>query len=93
MRLPSKVWVLGVVETKGIPTDRKGPQVTEKNQRVSTFPLRLPRSTRMLANDLAAREGLSLNHFISMAVAEKIARLEKFSWPHDAEQPPPSREA
>lgn len=47
----------------------------------------------MLANDLAAREGLSLNHFISMAVAEKIARLEKFSWPHDAEIEPPTQKA
>lgn len=35
---------------------------------------------RVQANDLAHREGLSLNQFISLAVAEKITRLEQASW-------------
>jgi hypothetical protein len=35
---------------------------------------------RREANDLAHREGLSLNQFISLAVAEKITRLEHASW-------------
>jgi hypothetical protein len=45
------------------------------------FPLRLPVSTRITAHDLAAREGLSLNQFIALAVAEKIVRLEGTHWP------------
>jgi hypothetical protein len=35
---------------------------------------------RRQANDLAHREGLSLNQFISLAVAEKITRLENSVW-------------
>jgi hypothetical protein len=46
------------------------------NHKVKTFPLRLPRSTRIEAGEIAAREGISLNQFIALAVAEKIARME-----------------
>lgn len=42
------------------------------------FPLRLPLSTRLIAADRAKEQGLSLNHFIALAVAEKIARLDIF---------------
>ncbi len=42
-----------------------------------TFPLRLPSSMREVANELAHKDGVSLNHFISLAVAEKISRLEQ----------------
>jgi hypothetical protein len=35
---------------------------------------------RQQANDLAQSEGLSLNHFISLAVAEKISRMEQSIW-------------
>lgn len=42
-----------------------------------TFPLRLPRSMRLQASEIAQREGLSLNQFITLAVAEKITRLEQ----------------
>jgi hypothetical protein len=45
------------------------------------FPLRLPVSTRLSAHDLAAREGMSLNQFIAMAVAEKIVRLDESQMP------------
>jgi hypothetical protein len=41
-----------------------------------TFPLRLAISLRDMANDLAQKDGVSLNQFISLAVAEKISRLE-----------------
>jgi len=41
----------------------------------SSFPLRLAKSLREVAGTLARREGVSLNHFISLAVAEKISRL------------------
>lgn len=46
-----------------------------KNPRVG-FPLRLSASVRARAQLLATRDGISLNHFISLAVAEKISRLE-----------------
>ena len=42
-----------------------------------TFPLRLPVSVRDTATELAHKDGVSLNHFISLAVAEKISRLEQ----------------
>jgi len=43
----------------------------------SSFPLRLPRSTRLQAIEVAQNEGLSLNQFIALAVTEKIVRLER----------------
>ena len=43
----------------------------------SSFPLRLPKSTRLQAIELAQNEGLSLNQFITLAVTEKIVRLER----------------
>ena len=48
----------------------------EKKEPPKSFPLRLPRSMRLIADDLAEREGISLNQFISLAIAEKITRLE-----------------
>ena len=47
--------------------------------RKTSFPLRLPESMRREARELAQREGLSLNQFIGIAVAEKIVRLERDS--------------
>lgn len=41
------------------------------------FLLRLPLTMRERAMQTAHNEGTSLNHFISLAVAEKLARLEK----------------
>jgi len=52
----------------------------KENTRPMSFPLRLPISTRRQAIDIAQKEGLSLNQFISLAVAEKITRLEHTSW-------------
>ena len=45
-------------------------------KRRMTFPLRLAISLKDMANILAQKDGVSLNHFISLAVAEKISRLE-----------------
>ena len=45
----------------------------------SSFALRLPRSTRFQANEIAKAEGISLNQFITLAVAEKITRLQAIS--------------
>jgi HicB family len=49
-------------------------------QRLS-FPLRLAASLKQRAKLLAREDGVSLNHFISQAVAEKISRLLAGSFP------------
>lgn len=55
--------------------ERTGFMIGSRNPTV--FPLRLPRSTRQEATEIAKREGLSLNQFITLAVAEKIVRIEQ----------------
>lgn len=52
----------------------------EEYKRRQCFPLRLATSLRTQANNLAHSEGISLNHFISLAVAEKISRMEHDLW-------------
>jgi predicted HicB family RNase H-like nuclease len=42
----------------------------------SQFPLRLAKSLREAANSAAKEQGVSLNHFIAIAVAEKVSRTE-----------------
>jgi hypothetical protein len=59
-----------------------------------SFPLRLSSQMRSQANDLAHREGLSLNQFILLAIAEKIGRMEHSTWLKeitklDSTAPPP----
>jgi hypothetical protein len=44
--------------------------------RSKTFVLRLPTSSREQATASSKADGISLNHFISLAVAEKLSRLE-----------------
>ena len=63
-----------------------------KKVRAKQFPLRLPRTLKEAARVLSASQGVSMNHFISIAVAEKISRLESQeqrdqSTPMDAETP------
>lgn len=41
-----------------------------------SFPLRLAKSLKEIASTHARKDGISLNHFISLAVAEKISRLK-----------------
>lgn len=41
-----------------------------------TFPLRLPHSVRRQAIEIANIEGISLNQFITLALAEKMARID-----------------
>jgi predicted HicB family RNase H-like nuclease len=48
----------------------------ERQKERTSFPLRLAVSLRDRAQLLAAQDGVSLNHFISLAVAEKVSRLE-----------------
>lgn len=45
-------------------------------KRALSFPLRLDPTLLSRLKALAAQEGLSRNHLIEMAVAEKIARME-----------------
>jgi hypothetical protein len=51
--------------------------MTPEYKRHRDFPLRLPPSIFERASEIAHREGLSLNHFIGLAVAEKISRLDQ----------------
>ena len=44
------------------------------------FPLRLMPSIRRTAEVFSAQEGVSLNQFINVAVAEKLAHLEHEQW-------------
>ena len=40
---------------------------------VATYPLRLPRSLRAAIERVAKRDGTSINQFVTMAAAEKLA--------------------
>jgi uncharacterized protein (DUF1778 family) len=44
--------------------------------RVATFPLRLPVSLKAALEKIAARDGTSMNQFLVIAAAEKIAAME-----------------
>lgn len=46
-------------------------------QRRQSFPLRLSDSLKREAHRLADEEQVSLNHFIALAIAEKLSRLEQ----------------
>lgn len=41
-----------------------------------TYPLRLPRSIRAGVDRVSKRDGISINQFVSIAVAEKLAMIE-----------------
>jgi hypothetical protein len=47
---------------------------------LNEFPLRLMPSVRRLAEAFSQREGISLNQFINVAVAEKLAHLQHEEW-------------
>ena len=44
--------------------------------RVSTFPLRLPVSMKAAVEKISERDGTSMNQFLVVAAAEKIAAME-----------------
>jgi len=44
--------------------------------RTSTFPLRLPVSMKAALEEISARDGTSMNQFLVVAAAEKIAAME-----------------
>jgi predicted HicB family RNase H-like nuclease len=47
---------------------------SDESDQPAQFPLRLAKSLREAAKAMAMRQGISLNHFISLALAEKINR-------------------
>ncbi len=47
---------------------------------VTKFPLRLMASVRRTAAEFSEKEGVSLNQFINVAVAEKLAHLQYEEW-------------
>jgi hypothetical protein len=64
----------------GGPAGAPDPTISQTEINIPTsFPLRLPRSMRVQANELARAEGISLNQFIAIAIAEKLARIESSS--------------
>jgi hypothetical protein len=48
--------------------------------RVATFPLRLPVSIKAAVEKISARDGTSMNQFLVIAAAEKIAAMETESF-------------
>lgn len=54
--------------------------VSQKKVAVSKFPLRLMASVRRVAENFSQKEGVSLNQFINIAVAEKLAHLQHEEW-------------
>jgi hypothetical protein len=55
-------------------------QVNEKKGAPAKFPLRLMPSVRKSAEEVSRREGVSMNQFINLAVAEKLAHLQHEDW-------------
>ncbi len=54
---------------------------------IAKFPLRLMPSVRRTAEVFSEKEGVSLNQFINVAVAEKLAHLEHEEWMRSRKQP------
>lgn len=54
--------------------------IRQKKAVVSKFPLRLMPSVRQVAERLSRQEGVSLNQFINLAVAEKVVYLQHEEW-------------
>lgn len=46
----------------------------------SNFPLRLPESIKRAAEQLAKEDGVSLNQFVAVAVAEKVSAIKTLSY-------------
>ena len=58
---------------------------------VSKFPLRLMPSVRREAEKFSGKEGVSLNQFINVAVAEKLAHLQHEEWIASRQKVTPER--
>ena len=55
-------------------------QTNSAKNTMSKFPLRLMPSLRESAEAVSRKEGVSLNQFINIAVAEKLAVIEYNEW-------------
>ncbi len=55
-------------------------QTNSRKAASNKFPLRLMPSVRKGVERFSEREGVSLNQFINIAVAEKLAHLEHDEW-------------
>jgi SOS-response transcriptional repressor LexA len=55
-------------------------KANRKKTDLSKFPLRLMPSVRSKAEQFSRTEGVSLNQFINVAVAEKLVHLEHDEW-------------
>ena len=64
-----------------------------KKSAIQKFPLRLMPSVRKVAEEVSQREGVSLNQFINVAVAEKLAHLQHEEWLASRPKPSPARVA
>ncbi len=58
----------------------------ESKHTIPKFPLRLMPSVRRTAEAFSEKEGVSLNQFINVAVAEKLAHLEHEEWARNRKQ-------
>jgi hypothetical protein len=65
-------------------------QTNERKSTPSKFPLRLMPSVRRAAEEFSEKEGVSLNQFINLAVAEKLAHLRHDEWLARRPKPDPS---
>jgi hypothetical protein len=54
--------------------------VSQKKVVMNKFPLRLMPSVRRGAEIFSQKDGVSLNQFINIAVAEKLAHLQREEW-------------
>src|SRR5277367_2127045 len=54
--------------------------MSSKKVVMNKFPLRLMPSVRRGAENFSQKEGVSLNQFINIAVAEKLAHLQHEEW-------------
>jgi hypothetical protein len=59
----------------------------ERKSANAKFPLRLMPSVRRTAEAYSVKEGVSLNQFINVAVAEKLAHLEHDEWARNRKKP------
>jgi HicB family len=66
-------------------------QLNPKRSAPSKFPLRLMPSVRKGAEVFSQREGVSLNQFINIAIAEKLAHLQHDEWLARRPQPTAAR--
>jgi len=65
--------------------------VNQRKKTISKFPLRLMPSVRKVAEKFSEKEGVSLNQFINVAVAEKLALLEHEEWVASRPKPTAAR--